>query len=529
MRRLLPLLVAVLGLLAGPALAHPHIFIDAQVTVRFDAEGRLTGLHHVWTFDEAFSAWQVQGLDTDGDGSVSSAEMQELADENLAGLSSYDFYTFAGDGQNILHFSKGANPRFENRDGRSTLSYDVALAEPHAISDTLELGINDPEYYVAINFASISDVRLENAPNACSASLQQPREMDAALAERLYALGPDVVELPPDLAQAMRGVQGSIRVKCNGPAAEPATAVDAVMAMGDARPTPFGGPPREPSLLAQQGGLLGWVAAQQKSFYSALTAALSRLKTDNAAFFVLGGLSFLYGVFHAAGPGHGKVVISSYVMASERQLRRGIVLSVAAALLQALVAIVFVLVAALVLRATSIAMSEAANWIAVGSYALVALLGAWLIARKLFGWGHAHDHHGCSCHGHGPSHDHSDHGSGEHMHHAVPPTVTGGSWREQLGVVLAVGLRPCSGALVVLVFALSQGLLLAGIVAVLLMGVGTAITVAALASLAVFAKDLTRRIGGKGSVLAGNLVWWFELFGAVLVFAFGMVLLMASL
>ena len=115
------------------------------------------------------------------------------------------------------------------------------------------------------------------------------------------------------------------------------------------------------------------------------------------------------------------------------------------------------------------------------------------------------------------------------MHHAIAPGDLKGSWREQLGVVLAVGLRPCSGALVVMVFALSQGLLAAGIVSVLLMGLGTAITVAALATLAVSAKGLAGRIGGTDSALAHAIVWWAELAGAVLVLAFGVLLLAASL
>jgi ABC-type nickel/cobalt efflux system permease component RcnA len=106
------------------------------------------------------------------------------------------------------------------------------------------------------------------------------------------------------------------------------------------------------------------------------------------------------------------------------------------------------------------------------------------------------------------------------------PAQTGGNWREQLGVVLAAGLRPCSGALIVLAFALSQGLLPAGIVAVLLMGLGTGITVAILASLAVGLKGLALSGGGA---LAAGIVWWAELAGAVLVLAFGIVLLIASL
>ncbi|MFN3401253.1 MAG: hypothetical protein ACK4Z4_13030, partial [Ferrovibrio sp.] len=111
----------------------------------------------------------------------------------------------------------------------------------------------------------------------------------------------------------------------------------------------------------------------------------------------------------------------------------------------------------------------------------------------------------------------------------VGPSDLKGDWREQFGVVLAVGLRPCSGALVVLVFALSQGLLAAGIVSVLLMAVGTAITVATLATLAVMAKGLAGRIGGADSALAGHIVWWAELVGAVFVLGFGLLLLIASL
>ena len=105
-------------------------------------------------------------------------------------------------------------------------------------------------------------------------------------------------------------------------------------------------------------GFLGWVAQQQATFYAALTGALGRLKTDNNAFWVLGSLSFLYGIFHAAGPGHGKVVISSYVLANERQLRRGVMLSFLSAMLQSVVAVVFVGIAAAGLALTSTAMGE---------------------------------------------------------------------------------------------------------------------------------------------------------------------------
>ncbi len=520
-----PKWIAATGLLllgmSGPALAHPHIFIDATVEIGLDDAGRIATLHHSWTFDTAFSVWMVQGLDTNGNGVVEPEEMQELADENMLGLADYGFYTVAGDG---MDFNAVGDQRMRYENNRVTLDFSLAAIEPQPINGRFELGVYDAEYYVAIAFDDVSDVTLINAGDDCAVHLEPPKPMAREVEERLFALGPEVTELPPDLAAAMRGTQGMIVLNC-GAMPIATTAVEAVNQVGQSRATPFGGPPPEVGLNLPRTGFFGWLQEQQRTFYAAMTGALDGLRTDGNAFWVLGGLSFLYGVFHAAGPGHGKVVISSYVVANERQLRQGIMLSGISALMQAFVAIAFVLVLAGVLNLTSTAMGEAAHWVGVVSYALVALLGLWLVIRKVFGLGHNHGHvHREHAH-HGHDHHHDEH---DHMHHAVGPSDIRGNWREQLGVVLAVGLRPCSGALVVLVFALSQGLLAAGIVSVLLMSLGTAITVASLATLAVMAKGLASRIGGADSALAGHIVWWAELLGAIAVLAFGILLLIAS-
>jgi ABC-type nickel/cobalt efflux system permease component RcnA len=217
-------------------------------------------------------------------------------------------------------------------------------------------------------------------------------------------------------------------------------------------------------------------------------------------------------------------------------------------MLQSVVAVVLIGIMAGALALTSTAIGDAANWIGIVSYALVALLGLWLIARKLFRFGHDHrrDHKRARAHlygdevepehhDHSQDHDHHEHDarsevSHDHEHrHVVTAADIRGDWREQLAVVLAVGLRPCSGALVVLVFALSQDLLAAGIAAVFLMGLGTAITVAALASLAVGAKGLAARLAGVDSPLGTRVLWWLELLAAAVVFAFGVILLLASI
>ena len=228
------------------------------------------------------------------------------------------------------------------------------------------------------------------------------------------------------------------------------------------------------------------------------------------------GLSFLYGVFHAAGPGHGKAVVASYMFANERALKRGVIISFLAAALQGLVAIALIGVLALVFHATAQRMKDAARIVESLSYAGIAVLGCWLILRK----GHAFMRSwqarrapvpALAAHGHEPSAhapDHPPHGAQGHVHgpdcghfHAPDPATLGDrfSWASGLLTVAAAGLRPCSGAILVLVFALAQGIFAAGVVATIAMSLGTAITTSGLASVAVLAGGLAVRISGKDS------------------------------
>lgn len=530
------LLAALLA--GGPAMAHPHVWIDAAGEVLFE-DGAITGMRHHWTFDQYFSAWAIQGLDADGDGVLTPVELQPLAEENIDGLDFYSYYTFADPDGRDGHaaVSDAWDPSMTYADGRVTLTFTMGFAEPQPADGIYDIEVGDPEYYAAFTFPDAGSVTLEGAPEACSVVAKEPQPIDPALEEALWMLGPEVTELPEDLREAARALANLVTVTC--PAGPATNALDAIERVISSRPpTPFAAPPVETSLVPTQGGFFGWIVAQQRDFYRAMTSALGALHQDANAFWVLGGLSFLYGVFHAAGPGHGKVVISSYVLASERQLRRGIVLSFLSAMMQSATAVVFILVAAGALQLTAIAMSEAARWIEIVSFGMVALLGAWLAARKITFWhtrgnkaGNSHADHG---HIHRSQPVHAEHPVQHHEHdahchhHGITPEEASGNWREALGVVVSVGLRPCSGALVVLVFALSQGLLPAGIFATFLMGLGTAITVATLASLAVFLKGGALKLTGGGT-LGASVLWWLELAGALLVMAFGLILLFASL
>jgi ABC-type nickel/cobalt efflux system permease component RcnA len=308
--------------------------------------------------------------------------------------------------------------------------------------------------------------------------------------------------------------------------------------------TPFGAPRTAPD--AQAGGIVGWLLAKQSEFYREMSATIRAAKSDGSAVWTLLAISFAYGIFHAAGPGHGKAVISSYLVANEETAKRGIVLSFASALMQSLVAVAIVGVCAALLNATARTMCGAERAIEIASYALIAAFGARLVWTKGGGFLRAlqaqrpapamaaahHHHHDHGHHHHDHHHDehvHDDHVHDAHCGHSHGPTpdqLAGpGGWRRGLGAIVAVGIRPCSGAILVLVFALAQGLFWAGVAATLVMGLGTAITVATIAVIAVSAKDLAQRLsaGHEGN---GVLVMRGVEFGAAgLVLLFGLGLL----
>ena len=305
-------------------------------------------------------------------------------------------------------------------------------------------------------------------------------------------------------------------------------------------------PGSSPGLLQQASS---WLLAKQAQLNRELAAAVRGLKSADpfSATLTLAFLSFAYGVLHAAGPGHGKAVISSYVLADGRTVRRAILLAFLAAMIQALSALVLVAILVLVLRATGMQMRLMEAWLETISWGLVALVGAWLVYYQLRGAftgqaAHAHGHG----HGHAHGHDHAHHGHDHHGHnhqhgHAdacevcahVPDAnqLKGDwSWRRALALAFAVGVRPCTGAILVLVFAIGQGLMWAGVLSTFAMAIGTAITVSVLAASAVGFRELaTRFAGGEASPWTGRIQLAAGLGGASLVLVLGAVFFVGSL
>ncbi|NVK19984.1 MAG: nickel/cobalt transporter [Methylocystaceae bacterium] len=277
-----------------------------------------------------------------------------------------------------------------------------------------------------------------------------------------------------------------------------------------------------------------YIRIQQQAFHRELASAIRAIQDGGMmAAWSLVVLSFLYGVFHAAGPGHGKAIISTYLISHESKLKRGITLSFASAFVQGLSAIVLVQGMVGIIGMSRTEAKDSVPMLEMVSFGLIVLIGLVLVKRASVALYkqyrkpvlHAHEHD----HGHDHHHDH-DHSCSTCGHSHVPsPEMldkkTG--LRDTLAIIFSVGIRPCSGSVLVLIFAEIIGLGWAGIASVFAISFGTALTVSGLAILAVYFRKgallLAKRqdtavvqtlslsaalIGGIFITVLGLSLWW---------------------
>lgn len=270
-----------------------------------------------------------------------------------------------------------------------------------------------------------------------------------------------------------------------------------------------------------------WLREKQREFSGAMSGAMRSIKTGTplAAATTLILLSFGYGIFHAAGPGHGKAVISAWLLATENELRRGILVAFMSAAVQALTAIAIVTALLLLVSAVGSTARNVANFMQSASFALIGAMGIWLMASAFRGRNGHHDHH---------HHDHlHEHEHGEDCGHAHLPAagaVKGDwSWAKASSLAFAVGIRPCNGAILALIFAYSIGLYWAGIASTLVMALGTAITVSVIAALAVYSRSIAVRLAAGKRAWLDRLGFGLRLAGGAAIAALGGLLFWTSL
>lgn len=294
-----------------------------------------------------------------------------------------------------------------------------------------------------------------------------------------------------------------------------------------------------------------YIQVQQQTFYRKLAGAVKEVKANRSfeAAWSLVFLSFIYGIFHAAGPGHGKTVISAYLLANEAQVRRGVVLAFLSSAMQAVTAILLVGIVVMILGLAGRSAQRSVLYLEQASYAMICAVGLYMLWRvlspllrsvhvpRLAPAGHGHEHHHDHDHDHrhdhadGHVHDHDEHGNCACGHTHIPDASSLEkplTWQQGASIVFAVGIRPCSGAVLVLVFANAIGIFMAGIGATFAMALGTAMTVSALAVLTLVSKGIATRLLGRNARWLDWTARAFGVTGAVLVFLIGAVLLAGS-
>jgi len=290
-----------------------------------------------------------------------------------------------------------------------------------------------------------------------------------------------------------------------------------------------------------------WVMQKQREYHRSLTArveALSEHQTLQNTWLLL-LLSFLYGVFHAAGPGHGKAVLTTYLLTQPEKLRQGVQLSFAAAMLQGITAIFLVVFLVQGLGWLAKEALDSVFYIEAGSFLLVALLGLLLIIKGLRQLlitqsnrqfkplnsvaGFSVPQAPLALQFSSTALASSACSSCGKVHHVAPEQLSKGGRLENLSLVLSIGLRPCSGAVLILLATHLLGLGWIGVLATLTMALGTALTVATLAILAVEARLLAKRLLKLQSNSLSKLSGLLALLGGSFILLLGISLLMGSL
>lgn len=232
--------------------------------------------------------------------------------------------------------------------------------------------------------------------------------------------------------------------------------------------------------------------------------------------------SFIYGVLHALGPGHGKIVITTWLATHPSKLKSSIALTLASSLLQGGVAIALVVVVLSLLQLPARQLHLSSFWLEKGSYALVGVLGlilCWRALKKLRVLLQKPKFKAFT-----PHHIHNDHCGCGHQHLPTQAQLqSGDDWRARLMIVLSMGMRPCSGAIMVLLFSKVIGVFGWGILSALAMAAGTSLTISSLALLVHSFRQLAVKLSGDNAPVLWRQVGW-----TTLALAGGVILLVAA-
>ena len=206
--------LAALLIASGAASAHPHVWVSMKSQLVYAPDGSVTGVRHAWTFDDMFSVFATQGIDTKTKGEFTRDELKPLAQTNVESLKDFDYFTYAKSGGKKLDFAEPLGDYYLDYDAKETaltLHFTLPLKAPLKAKE-VDVEVYDPSYFVDFSFADKDPVALVGAPAACKISVARPQEMDAAMADKL-------AQMPADAQLNPSSYLGSqfahkIQVKC---------------------------------------------------------------------------------------------------------------------------------------------------------------------------------------------------------------------------------------------------------------------------------------------------------------------------
>jgi ABC-type uncharacterized transport system substrate-binding protein len=177
MRALLGLLLLAGGIVlgAGAAQAHPHVWITASSELIYAPDGSITGVRHAWTFDDMFSTYALQGMETETKGVYSREELAPLAQTNVESLKEFGFFTFAKADGKKEKFQEPVDYYLEYKDTLLTLHFTLPLKTP-VKPKQLALEVFDPSFFIDFKLADKDPVRLVGAPAACQMKFERPND-----------------------------------------------------------------------------------------------------------------------------------------------------------------------------------------------------------------------------------------------------------------------------------------------------------------------------------------------------------------
>jgi ABC-type uncharacterized transport system substrate-binding protein len=176
--------------LSSPVLAHPHVWVTTKAEVVFAPDGKVTGVRHNWTFDEAYTAYVTQGLDKNGDGKLTPEELQELADENAASLNEFNYFTVLKARGKPQTFDAPQDARMTMEKTQVSMSFLLPLKAPVAPTGAVSVEIEDPTFFVYFSLTEgQAAISLANAPQGCVTSIAKAKPLDATMQQILQDEG----------------------------------------------------------------------------------------------------------------------------------------------------------------------------------------------------------------------------------------------------------------------------------------------------------------------------------------------------